>query len=67
VNTPERMLKAARQIPMCRAGNPQEVANVVLFLACDEASYVTGASYIVDGGLMRNRRAPSRTDGGAAR
>ena len=54
VNTPERMLKAARQIPMGRAGNPQEVANVVLFLACDEASYVTGASYIVDGGLMRN-------------
>jgi glucose 1-dehydrogenase len=54
VSTPERMLKAARQIPMGRAGNPQEVANVVLFLACDEASYVTGASYIVDGGLMRN-------------
>jgi NAD(P)-dependent dehydrogenase (short-subunit alcohol dehydrogenase family) len=37
-------------IPMKRIGQPEEVANVALFLASDEASYVTGAGFVVDGG-----------------
>lgn len=37
--------------PMGRRGTPEEVANVYLFLASDEASYVTGALYSVDGGI----------------
>lgn len=37
--------------PMGRRGTPEEVANVYLFLASDEASYVTGALYTVDGGI----------------
>lgn len=37
--------------PMGRRGTPEEVANVYLFLASDEASYVTGALYLVDGGV----------------
>jgi hypothetical protein len=38
--------------PMGRRGTPEEVANVFLFLASDEASYVTGAIYPVDGGIL---------------
>ncbi|HWM94511.1 MAG TPA: SDR family oxidoreductase [Thermoanaerobaculia bacterium] len=37
--------------PMARRGTPEEVANVYAFLASDEASYVTGALWVVDGGI----------------
>jgi len=37
--------------PLGRRGTPEEVANVFAFLASDEASYVTGALYLVDGGI----------------
>lgn len=37
---------------MKRNGEPDEVANMVLFLTSDEASYITGANYLVDGGYM---------------
>ncbi len=38
--------------PMRRRGTPEEVAELILWLSSDAASYVTGASYPVDGGLM---------------
>ena len=40
------------EVPLGRAGKPEEVANLVSWLCSDEAAYVTGASYIVDGGMV---------------
>ena len=43
--------KVLKQIPIQRIGNPEEVANVVEFLASNKASYVTGTTFYVDGGM----------------
>ena len=42
--------RLARGIPLGRYGDPSEAAALVAFLASDEASYITGGSYTVDGG-----------------
>jgi glucose 1-dehydrogenase len=41
-------------IPLGRLGKPEEVAGVAAFLASDEGAYVTGSTYFLDGGLIRN-------------
>jgi NAD(P)-dependent dehydrogenase (short-subunit alcohol dehydrogenase family) len=38
-------------MPMGRLGRPEEIANLAAFLASDEASYITGSSYTIDGGI----------------
>ena len=38
-------------IPMKRMGTPEEVAGLVAFLASEDASYITGSTYFIDGGL----------------
>ena len=43
-----------RNIPLGRMGTPQDVAGVAAFLASDDGAYVTGSTYFIDGGLIRN-------------
>ena len=42
---------ARLDVPLGRAGYPHEVAGLIAWLASDQATYVTGASYVIDGGL----------------
>jgi glucose 1-dehydrogenase len=53
LDDPVAMRNAISEIPVGRFGRPEEVASVAVFLASDEANYVTGSSYFVDGGLTQ--------------
>jgi NAD(P)-dependent dehydrogenase (short-subunit alcohol dehydrogenase family) len=48
----QRKRKVLSRIPMGRIGKPEEVAYGVLFLASEEASFITGASLVIDGGYI---------------
>ncbi len=41
-------------VPMKRLGKPEEYANLVCFLASDQASYITGTNIPIDGGLLKS-------------
>jgi len=53
LDDPQALKNALTEIPWGRFGRPDEVASVAVFLASDEAEYVTGSTYYVDGGLTQ--------------
>jgi glucose 1-dehydrogenase len=50
---PELMKILLGEIPLGRMGKPEDVAGLAVYLASDEASYVTGSTYFIDGGMLR--------------
>jgi glucose 1-dehydrogenase len=54
LNDKAKLDSLLKNIPLGRLGKPEDVAGIVAFLASDDASYVSGATFLVDGGLMRN-------------
>jgi glucose 1-dehydrogenase len=51
LHDPAKLASLTGQIPLARLGTTDDVAGVAVFLASDEAAYVTGSTYVVDGGL----------------
>jgi NAD(P)-dependent dehydrogenase (short-subunit alcohol dehydrogenase family) len=75
IKTPEREVSAEREVqflgatPLRRLGQPDDIAAVVEFLASDNASFVTGAEWVVDGGwsIKGNYRGSGTTPSGGSR
>ncbi len=49
-----QMQKLLSEIPLRRMGKPEEVAALAVYLASDAAAYVTGSTFVIDGGMMRH-------------
>jgi NAD(P)-dependent dehydrogenase (short-subunit alcohol dehydrogenase family) len=60
--TPDVRKTYEERIPLRRIGEPDEIADVVVFLASDAARYVTGQELVVDGGLTINGAVGHRRD-----
>jgi glucose 1-dehydrogenase len=51
LDDPDKREQSMQRIPWHRAGQPEEIARLALFLACDDGDYVTGQTWTIDGGL----------------
>ena len=51
LNDPVKLQSLKRQIPLNRLGKPADVAGLAVFLASPDSDYVTGTTYLIDGGL----------------
>jgi glucose 1-dehydrogenase len=54
IDDPALLDEQVQSIPWKRAAQPEEIARLAAFLVSPDADYVTGASYVMDGGLMIN-------------
>ena len=54
-SNPQLLKEYFRHVPLGRGGEPEEVANAMVFLASDNASYIHGAALLVDGGQMASK------------
>ncbi len=48
----KQMQQLISEIPLRRMGKPEEIADLAVYLASDSASYVTGSTFVIDGGMM---------------
>ena len=55
VDDPEVREKQVQSIPWKRAAEPWEIGKLAVYLASDDADYVTGQTFTIDGGLMMNQ------------
>ena len=53
-SNPQLNKQILAEIPLGRWGKPEEVANLAVYLASDDAAYVTGSTHFIDGGMLRN-------------
>ena len=54
-NNPQELRRMERMVPLGRVGQPEEIASAIVFLASDDASYITGQTLIADGGIAVGR------------
>jgi glucose 1-dehydrogenase len=54
IDDPQLRDEQTQSIPFKRAAQPEEIAKLALFLASSDSDYVTGSTYVMDGGLMRS-------------
>jgi NAD(P)-dependent dehydrogenase (short-subunit alcohol dehydrogenase family) len=55
---PDYLKRREALIPLKRIGTPEDIGNAALFLASDEASYITGIDLLVDGGMSASYNEP---------
>jgi NAD(P)-dependent dehydrogenase (short-subunit alcohol dehydrogenase family) len=48
----EMLRNLVKQTPLGRGGQPEEVAELILFLLSDKSSFITGSIHVIDGGLL---------------